>query len=268
MQCLPSTENLLTNKYFSDINVASKRIRSWNHNTLPPERRQEMTEYLLAAVSHDPATGQLFSRGSLLMFNELVAPRITNNSLILCEGMNHKILVRGGHPMYARLNDEVLRLPESVRPTLGGFDFRQKGSLEANMANLARYDGWEDTLRELIDTDRSLRPETLRDVMCVLETTPPAATLKRKPTPKEAELASWVGGQSRKLDRVYLEAMQKYGRKFDHCIFVAGAIHIISVHLKTGYQMADLVLPGDVPATLYGYLADHKWARLISEAKS
>lgn len=225
-----------------------------------------MKNVLLVAVGHEIKDGlsdRLMSSACTERFKIEIEPFINDRSLVLCEGVNHNQLVTPAHPKYNFLNQRLLGLPESKRPTLGGFDHRQSESVFTVDAHAQRLDLWDKTAMELIVTDMQRKPRSLAEVLHILRNEQHVARLARQPTPEERASARWARIQARKFDRDYLTGLRKHGRRFDSCFFVGGCTHGIAMALESGYRLADLIPEPEVPDVYYAYLATYVWPRLV-----
>ncbi len=229
---------------------------------------------LLVAVAHelcpDDSSDELMSPESQAGFRRQVLPLVTNQTLILCEGFHYDQLVDPLHPRYGFIYSLFFGdTLSSTRPTFGGFDPRHQSSQEESEAIAAKYDEWHAlVMRSVrIDLRKMPIPAAISEIIKTLKAGPPPASLVCRPSPEQISLARWIEETNRTFDRQYLKAMRTHGRRYDKCIFVGGATHVVSLALKTGYPVADLTLSTDARDVFFSYLSD-KWARLFIEAGS
>ena len=225
-----------------------------------------MTQYLLVPACHQFSSvgdDRLMAPESQQLFKQKVESLITNTSLVLCEGFQNAELVDRTHPKYHLLHDRHVVLPEHVQPIFGGFDFRQqnKKTLSDYDAEMARYDLWDDFVKEHLRTDPGQQPCSLAEVIEIAKT-PPTTRFDRTLTADEIALARWVRFNFRKFDRLYLEAMHRIGRRFKLCFFIGGAAHVVAMALKSGYPVAETVPGEELLDVLDSYLASYYWTTL------
>lgn len=225
----------------------------------------------LVGVTHGLAEGQddnLMAPTVQEKFKEVILPKITNRSLILCEGINRDHLITVKHPEYDRIRTRMFADSlGSTRPTLGGVDLRQTPSdTDANLI-LQMYAEWHKTAAELtmVDLRNFTLPTSLSGVIEVIRRGGLHAELKRRPTIKEKELARLVAEVNKKFDRRYLAVMQSYAHKYDQCFFVGGCCHVVSMALKSKHQVIDLTPPELMKEIFFSSLSD-RWTRLFQEA--
>lgn len=230
-----------------------------------------MTKHLLVAIGHeisvDRSDDRLLSATSAAGFAEEVVPLITDRSLLLCEGVSYSYLLSPNHKNYDDIKSHIFGdLLGPVLPTLGGFDLRQVHALET----FERYEKYHRFAPERLEIESKghVLPLSVAGVMDAVRAEILTARLSGVPTRDEIELACWTGATSRKFDRMYLDAMHKKGRQHDVCIFVGGAIHVVSMALKSGYPVIDLTRltdPNKGIAILTGYLIDYVWSKLFKQ---
>jgi hypothetical protein len=229
-----------------------------------------MTRFVLAAVSHDVGEAfddRLMCRESAALFNEKCLPLITaDKTLVLGEGYDAG-LVRPSDPLYDMLHRDIFGFAEDLRPTIGCFDFRQREARSAAMYFEVgeREDRWQKEIGRIIDTDWHDVPDTLAEAIRRVKN-PPRAVLKYKPSRELVAEAKRVGSQSRKFDRVYLEAMRKHGRRYEVCMFIGGSSHVIAMALQSEYEVMDCVPPVEVRDAHFAYLSTYQWSRLVISA--
>src|SRR3989344_2461083 len=177
-----------------------------------------MTDYLIVAVSHeltDDISDRLLSPECLARFKSEIAPRITNNSLILLEGFNSRGIVGPDHHGYRMALRDFGDALGTTTPALIAVDPRDTASVTRSGAIAAKYDVWGLLARRLIQTDWSRKPSTLAEALAWLRREPPPARLAQRPSREVVELARWVRTQHHKFDFRYIDAMRRYGPQFD-----------------------------------------------------
>ena len=226
-----------------------------------------MTEYLIVAVSHELVphniSDRLLSPGCLTRFKSEVAPRITNDSLILLEGFDSRGIVRPNHQAYRMALRDFGDALGDKTPALMAVDPRGTVSIEKSDAMGAMYDVWEMVARHLIQTDWERKPSTFTEALEWLEQEPPPAKLARRATRDEIELARRVRTQHRKFDFRYVDAMRRYGSQFDFCVFVGGTIHALALAKKTGFPAIYLGDEGEIGEIYLAYRAEYYWVSLF-----
>lgn len=233
----------------------------------------QMSKYLLVAVRHElkplPLSdhGQVMSVACATRFIAEVAPLITDQSLVLSEGLNFASVLSPAHREYEYEKSWIFNgLLDTASPTLGGCDFRQRDWNKVN----ANYTQWMAMVRRLsvhIPGGVFNAQSVLQMIEAIRSKTEGVAVeLTAQPSKDEIEVAKWMDITNRKFDRVYLEAMQKRGRRHDLCVFVGGASHVISMALKSGYPVVDLTTAAADAAEswqiLTGHLGDYVWPKL------
>ncbi len=230
-----------------------------------------MPEYMLVAISHATSVhhDELMSPFSRQRFVEKVVPLIDQRTLIVCEGLDYDKVVSPADRRYPILLKHMAgNALGDRRPSFFGCDFRQTGSREKDAAILRKMEFWEKTARRLVIADRPPRLESLADVIELVKTGAPAAALAAAPTSGEVEVARWIGAISRKFDRLNIAAMRKHGRRFDRCMFVGGAIHVVAMAQKCDFNVFDCTESADAHSIYGGYLADYNFARLFLKAST
>lgn len=231
-----------------------------------------MTRFILAAVSHHVSEGfgdQLMCRESAELFAEKCEPLITDASFLLGEGYDARGLIRPSDALYDRLYSDIFGLAGSAHPTLGCFDFRQREArtVAGYFGVAEREDRWQSAIGEIIDTNWRDFPDSFEETVRRVKS-PPAISFKRSPTREEKNRAREVGAQARKFDRTYLDAMRKYGRQFDVCMFIGGSSHVVAMSLqRPEYEIMDCVPPREIRDVYFAYLSTYVWTRHVMNAK-
>ena len=226
-----------------------------------------MTTRALVAVSHELDATNIEDDILLSPYcvqrarNELI-PLVSDQSLLLIEGFEHKKFVPATHPDYDLLHKRERDWLGDIRPTFAGFDPRAR-SLHMCDETDRRYERWEELVKEVVDTDWSTHPQSFAEARTMVQGCIPQASLKRPVSREEAELAKWILAISRKFDRLYLEALGKNGNRFDTILCVAGSAHVLSMSLRSPYQVIDLTDPCDAAHIYHAYLGDYHWSRLF-----
>ena len=220
----------------------------------------------LVAITHELSEGsndRLMNDVCAARFKERVMPRITNRSLILCEGFNHDALVGPKHPKYDFTRNFLFGdALGSITPTFGGFDPRHTPSAEESNMIAAMYDEWQSTVMRIIrlDTSTIRIPVGVGEVVEAIRRGGPSVELDRRPTQRQVALAAAIRDTNKMFDRRYLDAIRAYSRKFDTCLFVGGASHVVSMALKRAYPIIDLTSPEDAQSIFFTCLSD-RWVR-------
>ncbi|HEY4487745.1 MAG TPA: hypothetical protein VI483_03215 [Candidatus Paceibacterota bacterium] len=221
-----------------------------------------MTQYLLVGASHELTDGisdRLLSPECLARFKSEIAPRVTNDSLILREGFSSRGIVRPDHRAYRVTLRDFGDAFGNTTPALIAVDPRDTTSITKSDSMGAKYDRWEVLARQIIETDWARKPTTFLEALEWLKREPPLARLTRRLTREEIELARWVRTQHRKFDFQYSDAMRRYGPQFDFCVFVGGTIHALALAKRTGYPATYLGDECEVGEVYLAYLAEYVW---------
>ncbi len=226
--------------------------------------------YLVAGLHGDRAeqdTLPLLSKTCRGRFQAKVAPLVTDDSILFCEGANTEGPLRSARRTYAHFENHFHFPLNGKRPAYCGFDFRQHPDARINAMMLAAYDAWEQLVPQIFVGDFTRTADSLEEAIELLRGKHPEVMLARSPTSQEVELARWVSAKCLKFDRLYLEGMEKHGPRFDSCFFIGGATHVASLALKRDYSVISLLPEGWGTKIYYSYLAIYRWARLL-HAKS
>jgi hypothetical protein len=226
-----------------------------------------MTTRALVAVSHElkaskEADDILMSPYCRLRATNDLLPLVTDKSLLLIEGFEHNTFVPSSHLGYDLLHNREKAWLGEIRPTFAGFDPRATSPQMCDLCD-ARYQQWQKLVKEVVDTDWSVEPQSFTNVKAMLENDIPQARLNRPVSREEIELARWILTISRKFDRLYLEALGKNGNRFDTILCLVGSIHALSMSMRSSHQVIDLTEPSDAHYIYYAYLEDYHWPRLF-----
>jgi hypothetical protein len=232
-----------------------------------------MDKYLLVAVGHDKEAVARGGGGDCVMsrviaaqFAAEVGPILTDKCLIMVEGLTSPHPLTPGDPAYPLYWSYVFRgTGLSVTPTIGGVDPRIGNTLEEAEEMGRKLKQWCDIVLRLVRSspEEYAGSETIAERVQLLRERKPSGELIRTPSNTERELARLVGVANRRFDRRYLEEMHKRGRRYERCIFVGGATHVMSMALKSGYPIADLIGSETAWAVHLGYLMHYEWPKLF-----
>ena len=230
-----------------------------------------MEKRLIVAVTHgrsdetvdkDIGCDRLMTEYGVERYRAEVAPLITDRSLLLVEGTNRG-LVSPDHKLYDNWHRTHAFWLGGTRPAFASFDLRAT-SKEEDREIGRRYRFWDSTARRLFLV-REEPPSSMSEAVERLRRDgPPTLFLLDRPTAEEVEVAKWILSTSRKFDLPYVQAFRRKWDRFDRVVFFGGAVHALSIALKTGLPLVDLSEPGEAAETYYEYLADYHWSKFIT----
>ena len=234
-----------------------------------------MTEFILAAIAHQPSSVNtkkaLVSAECEARFESKILPRLTNRSAVFVEGHYRPYLIEPEFKEYSlcltQLGGRFAEILKGIRPALGCFDPRWSGDYQKSLKIWNLEQAWLSSCVKIVDFNSLYSLSSFEELLERIRTGDFAIPMRRAPDPKEIEVARRVYGLNRRFNRSFIDAMRRYAPWYDTCVLVAGFSHCLSVALHTGWELVNL--KGENREALedmfIGYVGGEIMPRLLAE---
>jgi len=223
-----------------------------------------MSKFLLVgtrhAMSSEVHSEALMTTEQMNLFGTRVGSRITDDSLLLVEGVWRDTLLERGAPEYRYELGTFARVLGTSKPSLGFFDPREKDA----KYHLAMYRRWAECFDRLFRL--SDRPVNVGETLDLIRAQTYQIEMLGRPSRADLDVARAIDKANRDFNRSYIQAMKRYASRHDFVVLVSGAAHSIAISLHTGWPLELLFGPESGEFVYQGYVGTQVCPALILKA--